>query len=123
DLVVHGLTNNRAYLAIAGIMGLVWQTNLPVADLAASVGIDFGLVMGSTIGRLAVLFALAFIGTGAVIAALSVAVAVVVYYGFTVYRSGDGLRIARGLLSRHETHVQKSRIQAVVIKQDWLERL
>src|SRR5690606_28232996 len=30
DLVVHGLTNNRAYLAIAGIMGLVWQTDLPV---------------------------------------------------------------------------------------------
>jgi putative membrane protein len=123
DLVVHGLTNNRAYLAIAGIMGLVWQTNLPVGEMVAALGIDFDVLMGSTIARLTLFFVIAFVSIGIVTAVLSVLVSVVVYYGFTVYRTGNGLAIERGLLTKHETHVQKSRIQAVVIRQDWLEFL
>lgn len=124
DLVIHGLTNNRAFLAVAGIVGVLSQTNLEldeivepwIARLGAMVG-SFGLV------RIAVLFVIAFVLITGLLALLSVIVSIVTYYGFSVYRTRSGLTVKRGLLTKHEINVRKSRIQTVTFRQDWLDYL
>jgi putative membrane protein len=69
------------------------------------------------------LVVLSFIATIGIIALLSVLVSIFTYYGFTMYRTEDSLTIRRGLLTRHEIHVRKSRIQTIHLRQDWLDRL
>ncbi len=124
DLVIHGLTNNRAFLVVAGVIGVFSQTNLsfenviePVIDRIGAVVGSFGLV------RLAVLFVVAFVLVTGVLALLSVLVSIATYYGFTIYRTARGLTIKRGLFTRHEINVRKSRIQTVAFRQDWLDFL
>ncbi len=124
DLVIHGLTNDRAWLAIAAITGLMWQSNVSVGDVAGVVGIDFErLVQASSLAQLAFLVVLSSVAVGIAMACLSVLVSVVVYHGFTAYRSEMSLTIKRGLLTKHEIHVRKSRIQTVIIRQGWLDYL
>lgn len=124
DLVIHGLTNNRTFLLIAGIFTFVWQTNFSFNRLVEALGIDFDLIIGGwSIVRLTVLFIVSFILAIGFIALLSVLIAIVTYYGFTVYRTDAALTIKRGLLTKHEIHVRKSRIQTVTVRQDWLDYL
>lgn len=124
DLVVHGLTNNRAFLAVAGIVGILSQTNASLDDVIQPVIAEVGAVVGSFgLVRLAVLFVVAFILVTGLLAFLSVLVSIVTYYGFTIYRTASGLTVKRGLLTRHEINIRKSRIQAVTFRQDWLDFL
>jgi putative membrane protein len=124
DLVVHGLTNNRSFIVIAGIFGFLAQSGVSPADLAERLGIDFDVaIAGLSLVRLAMLVILSFIAAVGIIALLSVVVSIVAYYGFSMYRTADSLTIKRGLLTKHEIHVKKSRIQTITLRQDWLDRL
>jgi putative membrane protein len=124
DLVLHGLTNNRAFLAVAAILGFLAQSGLSPLEMARALGIDFDFVFaGLSVVRFAVLAVLSFITAIGVIALLSVVVSIFSYYGFTLFRTGDGLTIRRGLLTKHEIHIRKSRIQAIHLRQDGLDRL
>jgi putative membrane protein len=121
---VHGLTNNRSFILIAGIFGFLVQSGLSPADVALRLGIDFDVVIaGLSLVRLAILVVISFIAAAGVIALLSVVVSIVTYFGFSMYRTADSLTIRRGLLTKHEIHVRKSRIQTITLRQDWLDRL
>jgi putative membrane protein len=124
DLIVHGLTNNRSFIAVAGALAILWQSNLSPADMIDRLGIGFDVVIaGMSLVRLALLFVISLILAIGVIAALSVLVAIFTYYRFSMYRTADGLRVKRGLLTKHEIHVRKSRIQTIMLRQDWLDWL
>lgn len=124
DLILHGLTNNRAFIAVAAILGFLAQSGLSPVEMARALGIEFDVVIaGLSVVRFAVLAVLSFIAAIGVIALLSVVVSIFSYYGFTMLRTGDGLTIRRGLLTRHEIHIRKSRIQAIHLRQDGLDRL
>lgn len=124
DLVVHGLTNNRSFILIAGIFGFLAQSGLSPASVAERLGIDFDVVIaGLSLVRFAILIVISFIAAVGIIALLSVVVSIVTYYGFSMYRTADSLTIRRGLLTKHEIHVRKSRIQTITLRQDWLDRL
>ena len=124
DLVVHGLTNNRSLLVIAAIGGLMWQANVSLADLVAALGLDLDVVVaGLSVVRLVLLFVVSFVFVMGVVALLSILVAIVTYYGFTIYRTEGDLIVKRGLFTKHEIQVRKSRIQTVSIRQDWLDFL
>ena len=124
DLVVHGLTNNRSYLIVAGLLGVLWQGDVPVRELVGSLGIDIDFaVAGVSVLRVALLVAGAIVLVGIAVALSSVAAAVFVYYRFTIRKVDDSLVVERGLLTRDETLVRKSRIQTVIASQDWLEHL
>ncbi|HUF72966.1 MAG TPA: PH domain-containing protein [Gammaproteobacteria bacterium] len=124
DLVVHGLTNNRSFILIAGVFGFLVQSGFSLADLAERLGIDFDVVIGGlSLVRLAMLVVFSFIAAVGIIALLSVVVSIVTYYGFSMSRTTDSLTIRRGLLTKHEIHVKKSRIQTITLRQDWLDRL
>ena len=124
DLVVHGLTNNRSYLIVAGLLGVLWQGDVPIAELVGALGIDIDrTVAGVSVVRVALLVAGAIVLVGVTVALLSVVAAVFIYHRFTIRKVDDSLVVERGLLTRNETLVRKSRIQTVIASQDWLERL
>lgn len=134
DLVVHGLTNNRAFIVIAGLFGGLSQTNLSPMELIQRLGVevlgidvlgsDFDvLIAGMSMLRLAVLLVVSFLVATALIALLSVLGSIATYYGFSLYRTGNGILVKRGLLTRHEVHVERSRIQSIALRQDWLDYL
>lgn len=124
DLILHGLTNNRAFIAVAAIFGFLAQSGLSPVEIMQRLGIEFDLVIaGLSLVRLVMLVVLSFMTAVGVIAFLSVLVSILTYYGFTMYRTEDSLTIRRGLLTKHEIHVKKSRIQTIHLRQDWLDRL
>ena len=124
DLVIYGLTNNRAFIAVAGILGLFWQFGISTNDVIEFLGIDFDLIVaGWSLVRFTIMVVLAFILAIGVLALLSVAVSIFSYYGFAMYRTGERLIVRRGLINKHETAVRKSRIQSVRLSQDWLDYL
>jgi putative membrane protein len=124
DLILHGLTNNRAFIAVAAIFGFLAQSGLSPVEMARRLGIEFDFVVaGLSLVRIAMLVVLSFVAAVGVIALLSVLVSILTYYGFTMYRTEDSLTIRRGLLTKHEIHVKKSRIQTIHLRQDWLDRL
>src|SRR5690606_20432924 len=101
DLVLHGLTNNRSAIAVAAVVGTLVQSGVSPVEVIQRLGIDFDVVIGGwSVVRLALLLVLSFIAAVGAIALLSVVVAIVTYYGFTMYRNGDRLTIKRGLLTK-----------------------
>jgi len=56
-------------------------------------------------------------------AALSMAGSVVLFYGFTLSRSGEDLHRAYGLLTRRSSSLPRRRIQVLKIEETWLRRL
>lgn len=124
DLVIHGLTNNRAFLAIAGLAAVLAQGNTAVESLMETLVARIDIIVGDfSLVRLAVLFVAAFIVVTIVLALLSVLVSIVQYFGFTIYRTSSGLTVKRGLMTRHEINIRKSRIQTVALRQDWIDFL
>ncbi len=124
DLVVYGLTNNRAFLVLGGIFAFLSQTPLSFERLFRSAGLDLGEYLAAqSITRLAILLLVSFIVVMTVLAVLSVFASIATYYRFRIHRSGDSFTVRRGLFNRHEMHVRKSRIQLVHYSQDWLDFL
>lgn len=124
DLVIHGLTNNRAFIAVAGIVGVYAQSGITPVEIAAYLGIEFDVVIGGlSLVRLAFLFVLSSVLVIGLLALLSVIVSIVSYYGFSMYRRGARLIIRRGLINKHEIAIRKSRIQLIRFSQDWLDYL
>jgi len=124
DLILHGLTNNRAFIVVAALFGFLTQSGFSPIELARRIGIEFDVVIGGfSLVRFAVLVVLSFIAVIGILALFSVLVSIFAYYGFTIYRTQDSLTIRRGLLTRHEIHIRKSRIQTIHLRQDWLDRL
>lgn len=123
DLVIHGLTNNRAFIVLAGAAGLVAQSD-PFHRLIGLYAAPVGELVGSfSLALLAVLIVVFAIFILGVFALLSVVVSIVSYYGFSIYRAPGSLTVARGLFTKHEIHVRKSRIQTITLTQDWLDYL
>jgi putative membrane protein len=124
DLATHGLTNNRSQLVVAGLLGMLWQSGARIEQLVGSLGVHLDSTMAQVgVVTAALLVATASVLAVVVVALLSVIGVVVIYHRFTIRSVDDSLVIERGLFTRHETLVRKSRIQTVIASQDWLERL
>lgn len=124
DLIVYGLTNNRAFLVLGGVFAFLSQTPLSFERIFRSAGLDLGEYLAAqSITRLAILLLVSFIVVMTVLAVLSVFASIATWYRFSIHRSGDSFIVRRGLFNRHEVHVRKSRIQLVHYSQDWLDFL
>ncbi len=122
DLVVHGLTNNRAWIILGAVAAFYGQASEQINNYIAGLGLDVsGLV--SELGVLAVLalFASGVVVAVVVMAGLSILGSIFTYYGYELHRTDDALLVERGLATRHEINMKKSRIQAVRIRRDWLD--
>ena len=124
DLAIHGLTNNRAWI-ILGALGAVYsQFKEQLHTFTADLGFDVsGFLSDQTISVVVLLLLSAFFLSVIFAALLSVVGSIFSYYNYKLYDTDDAFTVNRGLLTRHEIHIQKSRIQSVYFRQDWLDRV
>lgn len=127
ELVLHGIISNRGLVVIALAVGVVSQNTdllelLPIdferlakdgADTAAGIGV------AAMAGALLVLL----LGFLVFVRLLSVAYAILTLHDFTLRRSGDRLRVNRGLLSRVDLSGRVSGFQRIVLHQSVLHRV
>jgi putative membrane protein len=124
DLVLAGLTNNRAWIILGGFAAVFGQFNDVVFALFTSWGFDVReIVEHQTTGGLILLFLSSLILSVIIVAALSVLGAIFSYYDFTLHGTSKSFTVRRGLFTKHEIHMQKSRIQNIYFRQDWLDRV
>lgn len=124
DLVIHGLTNNRAWIILGAIGALYSQVSDNINTYIAGLGIDFGgLVASSGAIALALIAISALMLAVIFVAAISVLGSIFSYYRYELYRTDEAFRVRRGLLTRHEINMRKSRIQSVRIRRDWLDMI
>ncbi len=124
DLMVYGIISNRGMVALAAVMGLMWQFDLwpswekIQARAEALLGVtQWTLASGALIvvgGVIAIVVALRL---------LSVAWAILTLFDFRLTRNEDELRTRFGLLTQHAMTIPLHRIQLIVIEATWLHRL
>ena len=129
ELLKLGLISNRGFLVVAMVAGIVSQNTeilerVPGADrLAEAVEAGFGEAAAAGVLQLAawllalLAFALVFVRV------LSLAHAVFTHHGFTLTRSGDRLRVRRGLATRIDVSGRVGAIQRLVLERTLLHRL
>lgn len=121
DLVIHGLTNNRAWLIVAGLLGFTSTLPISYGDIIRWLSDVINILFGNqNLAALTALFIVSLILSIGLLALLSVIISIVTYYGYTLFRSEQSLMVHCGLLSKHEINMQKSRVQTLYIAQDWL---
>lgn len=118
NLLLAGATQNRALLIVAGIVGLfgffqdAFDLNLP--------SVPNGLITQ----QMAVLFAiLGFMVLFMAGWALSIAMTVVNYYGFTLKTASGGLQVRHGLFTQLERVIPVRRVQVLRVEAPALQRL
>ena len=124
DLVLHGLTNNRAWIILGGVGAVYGQFAETINDYLTSRGLDLSRIFTSqSIWELILMVISACVLSVMLVAVLSVSGAIFSYYGFVLRGTDDSLSVRRGLFTKSEIHMQKSRIQNIFQRQDWLDRL
>ena len=122
DLVLHGLTNNRAWIILAGVGAVYGQFFESIHGYLNNLGIDLSKIIDEQSIKMLILMSFsAFILSVILVATLSMLGAIFSYYGFTLHGTSKSLTVQRGLFTKHEIHVQKSRIQNIYFRQDWLD--
>ena len=123
DLVLHGLTNNRAWIILGALGAAYGQASEQINAFIAGLGIDFAPIVGTSVMALVIIAISGLLFGFMFVAGLSVLGSIVTYYDYELYRSATAFVVRRGLLTRHEINMQKSRIQSVLVRRDWLDMI
>lgn len=124
DLVIHGLTNNRAWIILGALGAVYGQFKEQLLTFIADLGFDVsGFLSDQTIPVVVLLLLSAFFLSLLIVGVMSVVGSIFSYYNYKLYDTDDAFTVNRGLLTRHEIHIKKSRIQNVYFRQDWLDRV
>lgn len=123
QLVILGLILNRGLALIGAGLYLLNELEL-VEPLLKRVGLEQwfnGLLAAGLSGALLqVLLLIA--GGYVVVLGLSIVWSVVRFYGFTLSRAGEDLRLRCGLWTRVSASIPRHRIQALIVRESWLQR-
>lgn len=121
DLVMYGISSNRGWLIIGGLFPFYGYIEAWLAPWLYQLGIlnDGSLPIWQWLFTLFIVATLLLL----VLTLLSIAIAVISYYDFSLYRDGERYVARMGLLSRKEVAMPISRIQEVSVQQDWLDML
>lgn len=122
DLVVLGLVSNRAMVVIGAAMGVLWQFGLTDRIEASLEGFAPAL-RGAGIGATAIGVAMFVVVLLVMLPALSVAMTIARFHGFTLVRNGEEFRLRCGLMTEYASTVVRERVQALSIRQSPLHRL
>lgn len=126
DLIIHGICSNRIWIFLGMLAPFYGQLTEQVLELLLALGIDVAAFFDST-QQSWLLIALYALSLTMLImlcfTLLSIAGAILSFYGFTLSRKGDSYIRRSGLLTRYEVSMKLSRLQWVMQKQDWLDRL
>ncbi len=129
ELVRLGLISNRGFLVVAAVVGVLSQNTellqrVPGAErlaesLQARISQVAGIGMAELLAGLLVLLVLAAV----TVRVLSIGHALVTQHGYTLTRSGDRLRVQRGLLTGTDVSGRLGAIQRLVLERTLLHRL
>ncbi|WP_245921788.1 PH domain-containing protein [Bowmanella denitrificans] len=126
DLIIHGITSNRIWLFLGGLApfydnmfdsAAIWLERLGVDlqamfDPATQAWWQYGIYLVSLVLLLMLGLTL-----------LSIGGSLLTFHGFRLTRIDDRYIRRSGLLTRHEVSMKLSRLQMIVAKQDWLDRV
>lgn len=117
DLVIAGLTGGRVavlFALIAYVFELLPENYIEDnADEVAQAAGEFAMLAVVVIALAVLILAFAF----------SIVATIIIYWGFTVRRSGDRLVVLRGLIDRRQATIPQHRIQKVVLVENVVRRL
>lgn len=126
ELVRHGLIDNRGMILVAATFGLLHESGLLNVDeelldrLLESSPVAGLAVLGPAVQAALVVFTI--LGAIVVVRLLSVLLAIVTFYDFTLTRAGGDLRVRYGLFTRVALTLRTRRIQAVHRTESLLHR-
>jgi len=126
DLVIHGVANNRIWILLGGLAPFYNVISENVAQVLERFGIDlvdyfslssqqwwqFALHVMSLVMLIMLLMV-----------SLSVIGSILTFYNYRLTRADNRLIRTSGLLTKQEVSIKLSRLQIIVFKQDWLDRL
>ncbi len=122
DLIFHGITSNRIFIILAGLSPFVDEIITFVTDRLSSWGMNVGQTIESeSMIVLSIYVVSMFLFLLGVVTVLSIIGAIIMFYGFTLSRTSEKYIRRSGLITKHEISVPFSRIQVVIMKQDWLD--
>ncbi|MCR9278261.1 MAG: PH domain-containing protein [Pseudomonadaceae bacterium] len=128
DLIIHGLTNNRAWIIAGGAAAVLGQMGDPGERLLGSLFADLGSDTAAALADQSIFIVMLGVLSlalmlVAVVTALSVLGSILSYYGFELRGNSQRLTVRRGLLNQRETNLRKSRVQVIASKEGWLDRV
>lgn len=124
DLIIHGITNNRVWIILGAAAPFFDDISGSASSYLQSLGIDLEQIMSSqtiawwqfSLYALSLVFVIMLL-----LALISVAGSILIFYGFTLSKTRDRYVRRSGLLTRQEISMKLSRLQLIVRKQDWLD--
>lgn len=124
DLVIHGISNNKAWVIMAALFPLI--DNL-LEGMAKSF-IDTSAANFTELAQISYWFAGLLLFTGIfsivmIMMVLSVAGSVISYYGFQLSQQNGTLSRESGLFTRHQVNLKQRRLQYISIQQGLIDRL
>jgi putative membrane protein len=127
DLVLAGLTSNHLVSAFV-LLGVLWawvDDFLPESIYQRATWIAFGTLKGMFVRdavTAVIVTAAGLLAVTLVSIVFSVVGSVMLFYGFTLSRSGEDLHRAYGLFTHRASSLPRRRIQVLEIEEGWLRR-
>ncbi|MGS2721617.1 PH domain-containing protein [Paraglaciecola aestuariivivens] len=126
DLIIHGITSNRIWILLGGLApfydNIIKFINQRLRDMGVDLSGLFSLQSHSIVEVILYTISLTMV-IMLVLVSFSVAGAIISYYGYTLHKFGDKYIRRSGLITKHEVSMRLSRLQMIVSKQDWLDKL
>ncbi|WP_088330359.1 PH domain-containing protein [Lacimicrobium sp. SS2-24] len=126
DLIIHGVTSNRIWIFLGGLAPFFDNLFDWFADTLSTSGFDIQALLDPSHQPLwrVTLTLLTLVVTFVLLLTLfSVLGAIISFYGYRLSRLHDRYICRSGLFTRHEVSMKRSRLQMIVRRQDWLDRL
>jgi len=123
DLVRHGMSSNKALIVLAGLAAFAGQAIEVFIDSLENVGFDPAILPGPVWVQITIVVVGLLLTLVASFLLISILGAVLIYFDYQLYATKDGFKARHGLLTRNERTVKTRRIQTVVWRQNWIDRV
>ncbi|MDO6421592.1 PH domain-containing protein [Saccharophagus degradans] len=124
DIVLHGITHNRAWLLLAFMAPFFEQIQTLLFHVIEAIGFDFATwISNKSVFVITMLFIVSAFFVFFVMSLLSVLGSILSLYDFKLYAGKNVYQRNSGLLNKHEIQVKKSRVQALRYVQNWMDRI
>lgn len=124
DIVLHGFTNNRAWLLLAVVAPFLQRLEQQLAEALGALDVNVqGWLAGQDALSLSVLATVLLIALFAIFSTISIVGALLTMFGYRLYFDCDTYIRKSGLFNRYEIRVQKRRVQTVQWAQTWMDTL
>ncbi|WP_199610039.1 PH domain-containing protein [Flocculibacter collagenilyticus] len=126
DLVIHGISSNRIWIFL-GVMAPFFDNIFTyLSDVFSLFGINLANLFSTETQswwQIGIYGFMLFFMLMMVLAVFSIIGAVMSFYGYQLSKDGDKYIRRSGLFTKHEVTMRLSRLQMIVQRQDWLDRL